>query len=71
MLKSFDIAIKEGNYFDAWLIFISMAMLTFLALILIAMLVISMKPRIVECDTDLDCHQKNPGVCKEDEPYCI
>jgi len=27
--------------------------------------------RIVPCTTDSDCHEKNPGLCREDQPYCL
>lgn len=28
-------------------------------------------PAVVPCDTDSDCHAKNPGLCREEEPYCF
>jgi len=52
--------------------------LVFSLLLLTALLYLSLSvyfnqkvERIVPCTTDSDCHEKNPGVCKDSEPYCL
>ncbi len=34
-------------------------------------LLAKMPGAIVACNTDADCHAKNPGVCAADAPYCF
>lgn len=68
-MRLLDEALKEHRYFDAWMIVIIVSFTAFIVMLAVGLLLM---PRpIVECDTDLDCHEKNPGVCKADEPYCL